>query len=380
MSAVLPQRTADRRWAGVWALVAAWCTVTPREVAAFALLGLSLGGIMVLSMTDARYAETTPARFAAALVDPLVCAALCLLAWLSADRSAVATAAAPMARVWRLALAVVVGSALGTWLVPELLRLAGLPDYVAMMWHVKDKPPPPMAMRRLAEFLYFAMPAGLTVGVMEMLARRRRTEQAVQRALLEHAAMSRQVLEARLAAMQAQVEPQFLFDVLVDVERLYGESASAGAAQLERLIGHLRVALPRLRESGSTLGAEAELLASYLAVVQGTRHGAARHRLEYSAHIAQALRSVGFHPMLLLPLVQRALRGIDSAVASVTLAASAGPAHLRVALTLTGADACRDDAELERVRERLQALYGGQAVLDCTGAERSSTFTITVPR
>ena len=61
--------------------------------------------------------------------------------------------------------------------------------------------------------------------------------------------------------MQAQVEPHFLFDVLVDVQQQYAlGQGEAAAEQMERLIHHLRVALPRLREQNvTTLDAEADI-------------------------------------------------------------------------------------------------------------------------
>ena len=77
----------------------------------------------------------------------------------------------------------------------------------------------------------------------------------------------------RLASMQAQVEPQFLFDSLVDIEKLYRRDASRAADDLDRLISYLRVALPRLRESGSTIEAEIELVQAYLAVVTSLHGG-----------------------------------------------------------------------------------------------------------
>ena len=42
--------------------------------------------------------------------------------------------------------------------------------------------------------------------------------------------MAREVLESRLAAMQAQVEPQFLFDSLVDIEPCIAMMRSAPLA------------------------------------------------------------------------------------------------------------------------------------------------------
>ena len=58
----------------------------------------------------------------------------------------------------------------------------------------------------------------LFVAVAEVLRRRRSTTSALQATQRAQATMAREVLESRLAAMQAQVEPQFLFDSLVDIE------------------------------------------------------------------------------------------------------------------------------------------------------------------
>jgi LytS/YehU family sensor histidine kinase len=79
--------------------------------------------------------------------------------------------------------------------------------------------------------------------------------------------------------MQAQVEPRFLFDSLVDIETLYSKDPTAAADLLDRLISYLRAALPKLREQGSTIGAEIELLKAYISVVNALHGGRPRlHR------------------------------------------------------------------------------------------------------
>ena len=56
---------------------------------------------------------------------------------------------------------------------------------------------------------------------------------------------------------------------------------------MERLITYLRVALPKLRDSGSTLGAEVELVASYLDLVQAMHDG----RPQFDDRLPPALAS-----------------------------------------------------------------------------------------
>jgi len=66
---------------------------------------------------------------------------------------------------------------------------------------------------------------------------------------LERAKRGRQVLESRLQVMQARVEPQFLFNTLAQVERLYDTDTKLADVMLNDLIVYLRAALPLLRET-----------------------------------------------------------------------------------------------------------------------------------
>ena len=76
------------------------------------------------------------------------------------------------------------------------------------------------------------------------------------------------------------------------------------AQDLDRLITYLRVALPRLREAGSTIEAEIDLVKAYLAVVTSLHAG----RPALSVTLPDDCRAARFYPMLFLPLVQRAVR------------------------------------------------------------------------
>ena len=77
---------------------------------------------------------------------------------------------------------------------------------------------------------HFIAWSGLFVAAAEVIQRRSLTHEAIRAAQREQATLSRDVLESRLAAMQAQVEPQFLFDTLVDIERLYQKDTAGAAA------------------------------------------------------------------------------------------------------------------------------------------------------
>jgi LytS/YehU family sensor histidine kinase len=179
--------------------------------------------------------------------------------------------------------------------------------------------------------------------------------------------------------MQAQVEPQFLFDTLVGVQATYDRDTATGATVMDRLINYLRVALPRLREQGSTVQAEAELLAAYVAVV-AARHGG-RPAVQFV--VAPEAAGARFYPMLLLPLVQRAMRVAqreqDRVPERIELVVKRHGEELGVLLRIEAAGLCDDDPELARVRERLAGLYAARAQLVCKEISGFTEFVLRVP-
>ena len=77
---------------------------------------------------------------------------------------------------------------------------------------------------------------------------------------------NRAILESRLQAIQARVEPQLLFDALGSMREIYGADLAQGEALLDALIDFLRKSLPRTRFGTSSVGFEIELLKSYIAL------------------------------------------------------------------------------------------------------------------
>ncbi|HEU0201254.1 MAG TPA: hypothetical protein VFR86_12570, partial [Burkholderiaceae bacterium] len=147
---------------------------------------------------------------------PLLVSPFALAAWVVADRAD----GARLGRGWRIALCVAVAVGVAALIIPTLIELVGLP------WRrwLDEKPEfakiPDWAMR-FEFWLRASIYTGLALGVFEMSQRRAKSQRALEAVRREQAALARQLLESRLAAMQAQVEPQFLFDSLVDVQATY---------------------------------------------------------------------------------------------------------------------------------------------------------------
>ncbi len=96
----------------------------------------------------------------------------------------------------------------------------------------------------------------------------------------------------------------FLFNTLANVRRLYQTDAAAAESMLENLMRYLAVALPQMRAVDSTLGREAVLTESYLAI-QRIRMG---RRLAFDFDIPQSLREAPVPPMMVLTLVENAIK------------------------------------------------------------------------
>jgi len=177
---------------------------------------------------------------------------------------------------------------------------------------------------------------------------------------LQAAGVLRRTAEIRLQAMQARIDPRFLFDALAAVERIHDVDAAAGDCLLDNLIKYLRAVVPDLIATRSTVGKEVELARVWLAI-RDTIVGAT------GVHAIEATGDVGGRPfpaMTMIPLVEGVL---SEAPASATLTMRA---QCEGALTTVRID-CRspcaaEPPSVQALRARLTELYGEQVRLAFT--------------
>jgi two-component sensor histidine kinase len=253
---------------------------------------------------------------------------------------------------WLLVLtALVAASFAATWLVMRVSSLGG---------------PPP-----LAEVAYESMRwavIGVALAIVHALHRRvsvRNAQVGDARAAVQ--ALARDEAEQMLQLLQAQLEPHFLFNTLANLRALYRTSPATAAQATERLLQYVRAALPRVRDERATLDDEIQLVEAYLALA-AMRMGS---RLTVSLEVEANLRSCRFPPMMVLTLVENAVKhGVDPAP---------GGGHVRVAAYRTArglhVEVCDDGVGLgalptsgtgvglANVRRQLVARYGPRARL-----------------
>jgi signal transduction histidine kinase len=194
--------------------------------------------------------------------------------------------------------------------------------------------------------------------------------------------LTRELAEARLLVMQAQIEPHFLFNTLANVRRLFKTDPAAAHAMLEHLSRYLGAMLPRMRKTDSTLGHEVALALAYLSV-QKIRMGA---RLTIATDVPDTLAALSFPPMMLVTLVENAIRhGLTPLPdgGTVRIHAHATDGKLRVRVIDTGAGLSESSGAgvgLANVRARLSTLYGGKArFLLAQNPQGGVTATIELP-
>ena len=196
--------------------------------------------------------------------------------------------------------------------------------------------------------------------------------------------LKRQLAEAQLKMMQAQVEPHFLFNTLASVDYLIETDPARASTMQKNLIQYLRAALPQMREGSTTLGKEMALCRAYLEILKVRMED----RLRFAVNVPQGLSSARFPPMMLQSLVENAIKhGLEPKPegGSLTLGADISHGRLRVTVADTGlgfgaVGTAGGGVGLDHVHERLAALYGGQAALRIEGNTPAGTIvTIEVP-
>ncbi len=333
-----------------------WRSLRLNEALVFVAAGLMFGAIDLTSLLELRVGDQLPQVLARHLSLPLVSCTVLMLCWLPAARSHAAHPARRQRLVAATALGAILSMVVG-YSLNAVIPWTSLCDIYAQT-HGKFKCSMFRINAVIGDTLWVFMPALMIVGVLEFRTLRRRQDQAAQDLLREHSQLRRHALASRLAALQAQVDPALLFDALVSVEQAYGREDPSASARLERLIRHLRVALPRLRDAGATLGSEAELIASYLDLLRDLNGDPPVFECELGPRGATQLP-----PMLLLPLVQRAVRLGHPRRCWLRVDGNS------ITLGFDQDGLCSEDADLGSLRERLTVL--GAKLLCRSGNDRT---------
>jgi len=191
----------------------------------------------------------------------------------------------------------------------------------------------------------------------------------------------KQLVEAQMRLLQAQIEPHFLFNTLANVVSLIEPAPHKATLMLEHFIAYLRASLAASRSTQGTVAQEAKLLRDYLALIK-IRMG---DRLQYAIEVDPSLEAAPLAPMLLQPVVENAIKhGLEPKIEG---------GHLRVSLQRRGPRmlaTIEDDGMgfrpkagagvgLSNLRERLAVLYDGDAHVRIEERAPGTAVLIEIP-
>lgn len=198
---------------------------------------------------------------------------------------------------------------------------------------------------------------------------------------LQGAELQRQLAQARLQALQMQLQPHFLFNALHNIAALVEDEPKLVRRMIVRLGDFLRLTLRENATEVVTLARELEFVSAYLSIEE------LRFQDRLQVHYSLAPETLAAHvPYLILqPLVENAIRHGLAPRAScgrLELRAERRDGRLRIEVRDDGGrlTSGNEGLGLANTRARLTQLYGAMAQLTLTVDEIGATVAaIEIP-
>jgi signal transduction histidine kinase len=187
--------------------------------------------------------------------------------------------------------------------------------------------------------------------------------------------------DAQLAALQAQVNPHFLFNALNTIAALVRTDPRAAETTTENLARILRRTLDRTHRANCTVDDEIDYLRAWLAV-ESERYG---ERLRVDFEVDPAAVELRIPTMTLQPLVENSLKhGIGGKLEGgrVGVRVHRDGERLRLEVEDDGAGfprEPRDGTGLSNLRRRLETIYGPDAELRVERPASGSRVIVELP-
>ncbi len=254
-----------------------------------------------------------------------------------------------------------------------------------------------MGGRIWAHFATLGWGFGLTIHGLSVFAGRsffgteweeRKVEELMAREKLKVVSGEKQLVQAQMRMLQAQIEPHFLFNTLANIQSLISRSPERASLMMDNFIAYLRQSLSASRAQEGTVQQEIDLLRHYLELIK-IRMG---DRLQFAFDVDTTLGSAPMAPMLLQPLVENAIKhGLEPKVEGgrvdvrIARERADGGEQMRLTVRDNGlgfgehADSAGTGVGLANLRERLNVLYDGRATLTVADAQPGTEIVIRVP-
>jgi sensor histidine kinase YesM len=172
--------------------------------------------------------------------------------------------------------------------------------------------------------------------------------------------IERQVEKDNLRALQAQIEPHFLFNTLSSVLELLDTDPEKAKSMQVNLIQYLRSSLSSIRVDSTTIVQQMEMLRAYFDIISIRTGDRLRFRIDVPVH----LNDRPFPPMLIQPLIENAIKNrlkSKTGWGEISIRAEEQADILRLVFIDTGSVYEEESENLTyvtEIKDRLQHLYG----------------------
>lgn len=182
----------------------------------------------------------------------------------------------------------------------------------------------------------------------------------LRRAELARLQSERHMVEARLAALHGQVEPEFVLATLARIERLYATELETADRILDNLIRFLRLAIPKLRASSSTVGQEMEVVQACLDVLDSQPDAS----VVMTSDVSATVRALDVPTGLIVSLVQKLVGPDGRGATRLHLRSGTGASRHCLDLSFSLSGDVRDESIPESIAlagKRLALLRGPES-------------------
>jgi two-component system, LytTR family, sensor histidine kinase AlgZ len=206
-------------------------------------------------------------------------------------------------------------------------------------------------------------------------------EASLRSAEVRNAELLREAERAQLLALRSHLDPHFLFNTLNAIAEWCRDDPAVAERATLQLSKMLRTILGGVKTNACPLGDELELVEQLLDLHR-TRDP---QRFTFELEVAPEARAIAVPPLLLLSLVENAVKHGPAAghAGRIELCARVDAEQSRLRVTLRNPGPFRGPREggegLPTLEKRLQLAYAGAAEMHHTSDEHTTTATLVLP-